>query len=120
MEAVTVCDGDINWGTFDLQALEGHCWSTRAAHSLGSKHTQCPLEFGPVPFATGALILLSKAVAVQLRATLGATGWLKRADLNSYFEDRLIGLAVSRDSRPVHLLYLNPYDHYDASAGMHA
>lgn len=112
-----VLAGDINWGTFDLQALEGHCWSTRAAHSLGSKHTQCPLEFGPVPFATGALILLSKAVAVQLRATLGATGWLKRADLNSYFEDRLIGLAVSRDSRPVHLLYLNPYDHYDASAG---
>ena len=72
-----------------------------------------------MPFATGALIILSAAVAVQLRATLGETGWLRRADLNSYFEDRLVGLAVSRDARPVHLLYLNPYDHYDGSAGMH-
>ena len=90
-----------------------------AAPRRTSKHAQCPLEFGPAPFATGALIILSAAVAVQLRATLGETGWLRRADLNSYFEDRLVGLAVSRDPRPVHLLYLNPYDHYDGSAGVH-
>ena len=56
-------------------------------------------------------------MAVRLRATLGESGWLRRDDLNSYFEDRLVGLALSRDPRPLHLLYLNPYDHYDGSAG---
>jgi hypothetical protein len=35
-----VLAGDINWGTFDLQKLQGHCWSTRAAHSLEVKRTQ--------------------------------------------------------------------------------
>ena len=96
-----------------------HAAPRRITPRRTSKRAQCPNEFGPVPFATGALIILSAAVAVQLRATLGETGWLRRADLNSYFEDRLVGLAVSRDARPVHLLYLNPYDHYDGSAGMH-
>ena len=43
---------------------------------------------------------------MRLRATLGESGWLRRDDLNSYFEDRLVGLALSRDPRPLHLVRL--------------
>ena len=45
--------GDVNWGTFDLTRLHGHCWSMLPLGSLQFKPSQCAGEHGPVPFATG-------------------------------------------------------------------
>ena len=111
--------GDVNWGTFDLTRLHGHCWSMLPLGSLQFKPSQCAGEHGPVPFATGSLEVMSSAVVLNLTLTLDRLGWLaQRDDLNSYYEDRLVGLAVAHDARPIRLTYLNTHDHFDKPSGM--
>ena len=111
--------GDVNWGTFDLTRLHGHCWSMLPLGSLQFKPSQCAGEHGPVPFATGSLEVMSSAVVLNLTLTLDRLGWLAhRDDLNSYYEDRLVGLAVAHDARPIRLTYLNTHDHFDKLSGM--
>ena len=110
--------GDINWSTMNLEALIGHCWSMVPLASLSWKQKKCAKEYGPVPFATGSLVLVSAPVAVRLSETLERLAWLQRSDLNGYYEDRLVGLAISHDERPIRLTYLNTHDHYDAPSGI--
>ena len=56
---------------------------------------------------------------LNLTLTLDRLGWLaQRDDLNSYYEDRLVGLAVAHDARPIRLTYLNTHDHVDKPSGM--
>ena len=62
---------------------------------------------------------MSSAVVLNLTLTLDRLGWLaQRDDLNSYYEDRLVGLAVAHDARPIRLTYLNTHDHFDHPSGM--
>ena len=117
--------GDINWGTWNLTSLQGHCWADepRAAvrnHKCKQRGQRCcPREYGPAPFATGALQIFSAALQTRLSRTIARRGWAARTDLIGYYADRLIGLGVTEDSRRVLMVYLNPYNHYDQPTGVY-
>ena len=83
--------GTLGYTSIRLPTLEAGCWARGAAGALRLKRQSCrSTDFGPYPFASGPLELLSSDVVAWLAPRLRSVRGQR-----CQWEDRLVGLALT-------------------------